>query len=296
MKIVQSYWTKPSEKKKSINILDRSKGGWSDKKYNFMSWALSALQFRKYYDELELVTDEAGRKLLVDQLALPYTSVKVVLDNLNGYHADLWALGKIYAYSVQETPFLHADGDIYIWEKFPADVENARLVVQNLEISHNYYDVPYAKMRSNFNFIPNVITKSVNGNKEIRSINAGIIGGSDISMFKEYTSLAFEFVDRNYDDLSKIEIGSFNCFFEQVLFYAMSEDRKIPIKYFLENVNYAFDGLVEFAEAPAKKKYIHTVGGAKQNESIGIHVARRLQIEYPDHYYHIQNLLNTYQI
>jgi len=76
------------------------RGGWSDKKYNYMSWAFSCLQFKKYYSEVELITDKLGKELLIDKLELPYTSVKVELDQLNSYHSDLWALGKIVKYNL----------------------------------------------------------------------------------------------------------------------------------------------------------------------------------------------------
>src|ERR1700730_5036463 len=129
MKIIQSFWSKPSREISS----DKSMGGWLEKKNNYMSWALSCLQFRSFYDEVELVTDRYGYDLLINQLELPYTNVKIVLDDLNDFHSDLWALGKIYAYSLQDEPFIHADGDIYIWEKFSDKIENAELVAQNIE-------------------------------------------------------------------------------------------------------------------------------------------------------------------
>jgi hypothetical protein len=296
MKIVQSYWTKPSQKKKAINIFDRNKGGWVDKKYNYMSWALSSLQFKKFYDQVELVTDEQGHELLINKLKLPYTSVKVVLDNINGYHPDLWALGKIYSYSIQDAPFIHADGDVYIWEKFPDALEHSNLIGQNPEINNPYNETIFRKIKTNFKYIPGVILRSVESNKQVNSMNAGIIGGSNIPMIKEYTALAFEFVDKNYDELSKINIGEFNVLYEQVLFYSLSVDKRTPIQFLLKNVNYAFDGLIEFGEVPEKAKFIHSLGLAKRNESHGVHLARRLQIDYPEHYYLIMNLLHTYQI
>ncbi len=106
MKIIQSFWSKPSYKKKNVKLHDRNNGGWTDKKYNYFSWALSCLQFRKYYDDVELITDEIGYNILIEKLKLPYTKVDVCLDKINHYHEDLWALGKIYAYSIQNTPFI----------------------------------------------------------------------------------------------------------------------------------------------------------------------------------------------
>ena len=118
MKIVQSFWSKPHSDA-LINVWEsRSHGGWLDDKYHYMSWALSSYQLRKYYDEVELVTDAAGKELLIDILNLPYTNVVVKLDEINDYDRDLWALGKVYTYSLQQSPFLHVDGDIFIWKPF----------------------------------------------------------------------------------------------------------------------------------------------------------------------------------
>ncbi len=55
-------------------------GGWLSAEYHWLSWALSVLQLRRLYDEVKLVTDAAGKALLVDTLGLPYTIVRVVFD------------------------------------------------------------------------------------------------------------------------------------------------------------------------------------------------------------------------
>jgi uncharacterized GH25 family protein len=74
MKIVQSLWSIPilQNKKSLFNI---GNGGWAERKFYYMSWALSCLQFKKYYKDLVLVTDKAGKKLLIDKLNLPYSEI-----------------------------------------------------------------------------------------------------------------------------------------------------------------------------------------------------------------------------
>jgi hypothetical protein len=67
MKIVHSFWSKPGQSKIKTEF-GRSDGGWLDRKYYYMSWALSCLLFRKLYDKVELVTDKAGEDLLVQKL------------------------------------------------------------------------------------------------------------------------------------------------------------------------------------------------------------------------------------
>jgi hypothetical protein len=296
MKIVQSFWTKPSLKQGNLNTSDRNRGGWTDKKYNYMSWALSCLQFRKNYEEVELVTDEWGSNLLIDKLGLPYTSVKVVLDELNDYHPDLWALGKIYAYSIQDRPFIHADGDIFVYEGLGHQIEKAALTAQNIEDGFSYYEEILKRIDASFEYIPDVLNRFRAKNNRVVAVNAGIIGGTDVDFMKEYSKCALDFVDKNLGKLDHINIGMFNTVFEQFLFYAMAEDQGKEISFLLTDVNHAFDGLAEFTGIPNKNKYVHTVGLYKRFNYIGDLLAHRLQLDYPGYYYKIVNLIRTNQL
>jgi hypothetical protein len=97
MKIIQSFWTKPFLQSPDLQD-SRMNGGWPARKYNYFSWALSCLQLCRYYQNVELVTDDLGKFILIEKLKLPYTSVKTELNRINDYNAGLWALGKICAY------------------------------------------------------------------------------------------------------------------------------------------------------------------------------------------------------
>ena len=114
--------------------------------------------------------------------------------------------------------------------------------------------------------------------------------------FKEYTDEAFKFVDRNSSKLGMINIGMFNTVFEQYLFKAIAEKREIDISFYLSSVNHAFDGLADFTGLPSKTNYIHTVGVYKRMKYIGDLLAMRLQLDYPEYYYRILNLIRTNQI
>ncbi len=293
MKIIHSYWSKPSIEKG----YDRSAGGWSDKKYNYMSWALSCLQFKKYYSEVELITDKLGKELLIDKLELPYTSVKVELDQLNDYHSDLWALGKIYAYSIQDKPFMHADGDLFIWKKFDSDLESASLFAQNQELNFPYHFDSVKEMEDNLPYIPVCIQEERAINKDdIYGCNAGIFGGNNISFFKEYTKEAFAFVDKNINDIHKINIGRFNITYEQFLFLCLAKYKNIKIHYFTEGVDHHFKGMTNFNRVPKKTTFIHPVGYYKKYKPIGEHIAMRLLADYPSYFYKIEKLIRNFQL
>jgi len=54
MKIVQSFWSKPMLMNDNSDAIFRSNGGWTDRIYFYMSWALSCLKFKEIYNEIEL--------------------------------------------------------------------------------------------------------------------------------------------------------------------------------------------------------------------------------------------------
>lgn len=106
MKIIQTFWSGGG------NPLEKSYG-WPLPEYNMMSWTLSCLSLRRFYDDVELYTDREGYELLVVRLKLPYTRVYVVYDETL-CRPMYWAYAKIKTYSLQSEQFLHVDGDIYI--------------------------------------------------------------------------------------------------------------------------------------------------------------------------------------
>lgn len=296
MKIIQSFWVKPSLKKNALNHSDRNKGGWLNKKFNYMSLALSCLQLRKYYDQVELVTDSSGYDLLIDKMELPYTKVDIRLDELNDYHPDLWALGKVYAYSIQQDPFIHIDGDVYIYDKFNLELENSSLIAQNVEYGFSFYDDVYKEIIDNFSYIPEALVESRSKNQKIVAVNAGLLGGNNIDFIQSYASRAFKFVDENLHKIDKINIGMFNTVYEQYLFHALAESQNIEIGYLLSDVNNAFDYLAELTDLPSKRSYVHTVGFYKKSKLICDLVEYRLLIDWPDYYFKIIRLLRTNQI
>lgn len=296
MKIVQSFWSKPSYKKKNVKLHDRNNGGWTDKKYNYFSWTLSCLQFREFYDQVELVTDEIGYNILIEKLKLPYTKVDVCLDKINHYHEDLWALGKIYAYSIQNTPFIHADGDVFIFEKFEEHFEHAPIVCQNSEIGYTLYKEIFEAIQNHFAYIPEDILNYYNTFGEVNGVNNGIVGGKAILFFKQYTDKAFEFIDKNADHLSKINIGLFNIIFEQALLYSMAHKEEIPVEFYFDNINQGFDGICDVLGSSFERSYLHALGPYKTVKTVPVQIEDLLKRSYPDYYHNIIRLLKTYQI
>jgi len=284
MKILHTYWSKPSCGNNDNLLENRFDGGWLSMKYHCLSWALSCLKCKQFYENVELYTDSTGKKLLIDMLQLPYSKVHVCLDDINYIPKQMWAMSKIYTYSLQKEPFIHIDGDVYLWDKFDRTIEEAPLIAQNPEQYNSYYKVPIQYMKRR-NFILPDILKNINcENNSICAVNAGTLGGNDISFFREYTKLAFEIFHANKKKFEHKDSGKLNVVIEQLLFYQMAENSGIDINFLLGNIKGDFSNLMEFILVPKEKKYIHLVGFAKRLGVACNMVERHLQLEFPEYY------------
>lgn len=286
MKIIQSFW---SGNQKEID----KKFGWHDSKYNWMGWILSVNQLIKYYDKVELYTDDFGYEILINKLKLPYTKVHVVLNELDCFPSELWALAKIKVYSIQNEPFIHVDGDVFIWKAFPDNFHTASLLAQNIETATDYYFFTWNKMLPFLSYIPAEM-KEFNIHTSNLSANMGITGGSDVLFFKEYAQKAFEFVEKNKQSWNDISLFNFNVFFEQVLFYRMAEIKEKDIHYLFSQIwaDNLYEGFGDFHLVPYQKNYLHLLGDFKRNASVCKAMESYIKKKYPDHF---STLISLYQ-
>lgn len=292
MKIVHSYWSKPGLANK--NNIDKNHGGWLQKKYYYYSWALSCLKFKELYGTIELVTDKEGYELLIKALELPYTSVKVELDILNNYHEKLWAIGKLHAYSIQEEPFLHVDGDVFIWEKFGDVIETAPLIAQHQEIDYSHYREAYDDLKKYHDFIPEILIEDYKKYGKIDASNAGIIGGNDLDFFKKYTQEAFNFINKNAEAIvnEKIFGSRFAIMYEQYLFSCMARKNRLKISYFFSNFTPDYKQLSDFKNKYTDKKYTHIIDIRKKLNTYCFELENVFRAEYPEFYYKIEKALS----
>lgn len=286
MKIIHSYWSKPY-----IKATREGYGGWSDKGYHYMSQALSCLKYKEFY-RTELVTDTKGYEVLIEFLKLPYDNVSIILDEINDYSEDYWALGKLYSYKIQDEPFIHVDSDSYIWDKFPENIETGNLIAQQLEIGYESNTAFYIDLENQLKYIPESITNYHSANIEITQINAGIFGGSDIQLIRKFVDEAFNFIVLNpYDKLSaKTPSWAYNTYFEQFLFYCFTLQVNKKITCLLsedKNPKVNGSGCADIFQIPHDNKFIHYLGAAKRNYMLALQLSQRLNYEYPEYYFRI---------
>ena len=290
----------------------RSNGGWLEKEYHYMSWALSCLLLRRYY-EVELVTDAAGKELLIDLLELPYASVSVALNQLDGYHHDLWALGKIYTYSIQHEPFIHVDGDFYLRGRLGEPALRAALLTQTkipIDNAGFYYFLNYLK--NNTRQHTRIFPALGSGNSFEGLYNPGVIGGNDARFLSQYAGAVLQYVHENADLLSKSlefvlrdstinphvtnPLDLLNAILEQYTFARMAQQAGIRVTCLHEEKGSTKFLNASFFNCNQSPLYVHPVHHFKKDLNVCRQVAFKLRQSFPEYYYKIKHLVKTFQI
>lgn len=286
MNFIQTFYIDPSKHPFTDGF------GWIKPEYHLMSWALSCLQLKELHGNVELFANSAGAELLIDKLQLPYTIVHTNHDDLVLADARLWALPKIYTYSLQEKPFLHIDGDVFLFEKLPAQLLQSHLIAQNLEVATEYYISTQKQLIDNFSYFPPCVNTDFHSEMPINAVNAGILGGYNLSFIKLYTTEAFEYVNRNIRHFKNVNVDKFNVFFEQHLFHSLAKEQNISIKFLfneiIEDRGYLYLG--NFQEVPFVRNYLHLLGHYKRDETTCMQMSTKLRELYPEYYYRIISL------
>ena len=272
--------------------------GWVSPEYHLMSWALSCLQLKQFYKEVYLYANTPAACLLIDGLQLPYTDVFCTHDQLTLPHQELWALPKIYTYRLQKEPFLHIDGDVFLFGRLPEPLLSHGLIAQNPEIATDYYISTQKELVNHFTFFPPCVKADFEAPVPIQAVNAGILGGQNIPFINEYANLAFEYIDKNINHLPSINVDRFNVFFEQHLFYALAKEKHLSIDFLFTDLvkDNGYKHIGDFHDVPFQRTYLHLLGHFKKDEFTCIQMATKLRELYPDYYYKILSLLGEKEV
>lgn len=219
-----SHWSKPFA------------DGFSTKEtYKYMS--LSVKLLKKYYKEINLITDYEGEKNFKD---LGWASLECPLEDLNSEYQEVWSLGKLKSFNIianKGEPFIHIDYDFYVFEDFLKKISKAQVFFQSKEdVKRLSYNVSAFK-----NLCPNKYLNSPNINFNDIGYNCGIIGGNNLNFFSEYSSRAMNmildkenrdfWVGKQYDEYKNFKFFTKAVLAEQ--YYAQLMCQELNIEPFL---------------------------------------------------------------
>lgn len=288
MRCVWSFWSKPFRAYYS-NV-------WCKPLHHLLAWGLSVRTASHHYPETVLVTDLAGKELLVDRLGLRFVHVSTELEQLNGVDPGWWALGKLVAYSVQEHPFVHLDADVFLWKPLPGHLLHAPIFTQNAE-SYRQRESGYHPEVVEQAFAQRCLSLPVewewtrSNRNPIPAEVCGIFGGSHIPFIRHYAQTAVELVQReeNAGAWSLVSFKQdFNIVLEQFFIAACveyhAEHRGSPFR------EVRVEHLFPTSDAPYEPNYAarvgftHLIAGGKGHAGVARRLEERLWREDPAYF------------
>lgn len=271
--------------------------GWLSPEHHLMSWALSCLSLKEHYQDITLYTDSQAADILIGKIGLPYSEVVIAYDNFKCLPRH-WALAKVKTYSMQQKPFLHIDGDIYLPRPLPKRIEKSRLAAQNREYGTSYYKRMMDRLLACKGIrIPDCLKQGLR-EESVSSYNMGFFGGKDLDFIRRYCEEVFKFLEENRMNDPTCSYSAINCnvIFEQVFFAVMADNEKRKVATVLQRAmrdeGYSgkeFCDIVHFN----KHRFFHLLGGHKSDKSNCRNLEMALLRKYPDTYERIVNLFRA---
>jgi hypothetical protein len=176
----------------------------------FSHWSQSKSDSNKFFKELAAVSNFLAKNcgyetvLYTDDLG-ESASYKIEYDNvvrlpqnvLDKFPKTLWNLGKLLAVSLVKEPFIHLDFDLLLMNPVNEDLlkKPAIFFHQETWMDRTLLDSSFIIKRSPQNL-----------NKNYRSYNCAIMGGTDYKAFNEVSKEIYNFVIENGEYLEKMNI------------------------------------------------------------------------------------------
>jgi len=290
MRAVWSFWSKPYR--------TRSGRTWREPLHHYLAWGLTLRLACRHYPETVLVTDTAGKALLIDTLGLPFREVSTELDRLRDVDPGWWTLGKLVAYGLQDRPFVHIDTDVFLWKALPAALAGASVFTQCPERHPPDEhcaprDAERAFARAGLSLPAEWEWSSSRRLPYIHHENTGILGGTNTDFIRYYANLGVDLVmnPRNAPAWAAFP-DKFGCNFltEQFLLAACldfhrcdprSPFRGIVVRHLFSSFEEALD-----PQSAAHAGYTHLLAEAKSSAVVTRRIEQRMEQEDPAFYRH----------
>jgi hypothetical protein len=288
VRAVWSFWSRPFELYYRHN--------WGNALNHNLAWVISVNAALAHYPHTMLVTDSAGKRLLVDRLGLPFAEVSTELDRLAGHDPVWWVIGKLVAYSLQTEPFVHIDSDAFLWQRLPEELEATPVLAQHPEHYGAEADIyrPYEieqAFAASGGIVPVELSWARLRGGNLRADNCGIMGGQHVTFLRHFAETALALIERPENAAGWRNIPEkwrHNYLVEQYLLAVCLDYHRGNADSPLSDVHirYLFDSW-ERALNPneaARVGYTHLMAGAKRADEVVRRMSLRVRRDWPEFY------------
>jgi len=242
----------------AVQTLTTEVPGFRMTKQEVEIWCLSAFHLRRWFKEVLLFTDDAGKEA-AKQLRLPYTAIiEGAFGAVPKGFKKYYALAKLLAYRLMGKPFHHSDIDV-IWLKAPPDEFLHQPVhVQCPESEADHYASPILD-----SLVPS------NWARPGRPWNMGVFGGCNAELIRDYADAAIRYFFQIAEKAEGCSPHFACCVFEQFFLGEFLRGRGIEPAALLESLH-------ESDERARQIGFRHFISGSKRDPIYSEGIGRKM--------------------
>jgi hypothetical protein len=228
-------WSLPSKEKK---FNDNIKNNFLIK--NFYLYLFSTLLIKKLGYDIELYCDKETAEIFS---LIPYDKINIIDFNNDGISGDFWIWGKLKTQMLMNEPYIHIDGDVFLFRDIIKDqldnnyksvvqmIENDKTIGKSFKTVYSYQGEIFKKKN-----IGNIKWNKYN----LQAYNCGVIGFSDMNLKNKYIDKAYNILK----DIQNNEDIKINCRYDGILmiieqsllYYILTENNIKPLEILPKNI------------------------------------------------------------
>jgi hypothetical protein len=273
------------KKDSKLSILDLD---YKSFRLNFYTYLLSALLIKKHGYEIDMYCDEYSYNIYS---MIPYNNITIVDFAEDGIDSKFWIYGKIKTHSLMNEPYVHIDGDVFLFRDVIGDnLKKYGSVVQMIEnekMMNSFYENynksidPFLKLNDNINW-----------NKyNLSAYNCGVVGFNDMTMKNKYantvknTLLALS-KSADFNDIKHKYSGMFLIVEQSYLYYLLNEENRKPFE--ILNINEVVKRNYNWNSVANEMGYVHLWGHTKYKDSTIEAIKLKIKSFFSEYYYIIE--------
>ena len=278
MNAVFSLWKKPIDNGKLLY-------GYNSVFDMACAYVLAIEEARKYYKNVNLITDNSGYNLLVNSLGIEFNSATFELNEISNLSPLHWSIPKILACKVQREEFIYLEGNIYLWNDLPEELKKLDIVFQNAEPEKVFDELYVSHIKQNYSKAP-VKPEIVSSNEISLAYNTSLTLANNLDYIGSWTSEAIDYVMRSEN--AGFWTEQINAGFHHNMIFDYWFPACIAEKYGLPKAELLGFYLKDYDAG--ENKYTHTHGFTRREKSVTSTVWKHIQEKYPKYVDALQKL------
>jgi Family of unknown function (DUF6734) len=248
---------------------------------NFYSYLLSYILLHEKYDNITVVCNQSAHDKLIKYI--PYEDVILIDTPQILEYNRFWSKVKIDTYNQVKGPFIHVDGDVFIFNDLLNNFINddTDVIYQNIENNDQFVLYKkYNKILKEFIIENNILSQNF---LHSNAVNCGVVGfkhDKHKEMYLERVNRFYELISVETDLINQLD-SQFTVYLEQFILGDLITEQNLKRSEIFTINELKSNSIIRLGDV---KGYSHFWGDSKYNPTNTKLFIRKIKNDFPDYY------------